>query len=75
MNDRENLLLWVQKKTNNPSLIDVDDITFVLDQLEGIIARSGVQSESISDMSQSFSGNTNKEILDLLSPYRKAKFL
>lgn len=72
---RLNLLMWARRKTNNPKLEDEDDFAFVLDQLEDILARSGVVSESVADLSQSFSGDTNKEAMGLLSPYRKAKFI
>lgn len=73
--ERLNLLLWARKKTNNPNLLDEDDFAYVLDQLEEVLARSGVASESISDMSQTFSGTTHQQMIGLLSPYRKAKFL
>lgn len=73
--DREKLLLWCRKKTNNPTLEDVDDFSYVLDHLEDMVSRLGVTSESISDLSQSFEGDTNKEMMKLLSPYRRAKFL
>lgn len=73
--DRYKLLLWCQKKTNNKDLEDEEDFSMVLDQLIEIMERVGVVSESLSDMSQSFNGETRKDMLDLLSPYRKAKFL
>lgn len=73
--DRENLLLWCRKKTNNPDLEDKEDFSLVLDHIEDMIGRLGVTSESISDLSQSFEGDTNKEMMKLLSPYRRAKFL
>lgn len=73
--NREELLLWARKKANNSKLKDEGDFSFVLDQLEDMVQRLGVASESISDLSQSFEGDTNKEILKLLSPYRRAKFL
>lgn len=73
--DRLNLLLWTRKKTNNPKLEDEEDFAYVLDQLEDIIQRAGIASESLADMSQTFDGSTHKQMMGLLSPYRKAKFL
>lgn len=73
--DRNNLLLWCKKKCYNDKLKDEEDFSLVLDQLIELIEKVGITSESIGDLSQSFSGDMNKEILILLSPYRKAKFL
>lgn len=73
--ERNHLLMWCRKKTNNEHLIDEDDFSFVLNQLESLIESIGVTSENISDMSQTFSVDTNSEIMKLLSPYRKAKFI
>lgn len=73
--DRENLLLWCRKKTNNPNLEDEGDFKFVLDQLIEMVQRVGITSESLADMSRSFSSETHKEVMVLLSPYRKARFL
>lgn len=72
---RYNLLLWCRKKCNNPLLVDELDFSMVLDNLAVIAGRSGISSESIGDLSQSFSGESTREVMDLLSPYRKAKFL
>lgn len=73
--NRKNLLLWARKKANNPKLEDEGDFAYVLDQLEEVIDRNGVASESIADISQSFNGNMNQQMVGLLSPYRRAKFL
>lgn len=73
--DRDKLLLWTHKKCNNTRLEDKDDFSLVLDQLIEILERAGVQSESIGDLSQSFNSDTRVEINNLLSPYRKARFL
>ena len=73
--DRNKLLLWCKKKCNNVTLTDTEDFSLVLDQLIEMVDKVGISSESIGDLSQSFSSDMNKEILNLLSPYRKAKFL
>lgn len=73
--DRNHLLLWCKKRTNNTNLKDEEDFSLVLDQLIEIFNRVGVTSESLSDMSQSFSADINKDISILLSPYRKARFI
>lgn len=73
--DRENLLGWAKKKANNPALKDEGDFSYVLDQLEDIFERAGVASERLADMSQSFDGSTHNQMMGLLSPYRRAKFL
>lgn len=73
--DRNNLLLWCRKKCNNVTLEDTEDFSLVLDQLIEMVDKVGISSESIGDLSQSFSPDMNKEMLSLLSPYRKVKFL
>ena len=73
--DREKLLLWCREKTNNPLLEDKGDFSLVLDNMEDLISRNGIVSESIGDLSQSFGTDGYKDIMQLLSPYRKARFL
>lgn len=73
--NREHLLMWCRKKTNNPTLEDKEDFSLVLDNMIDIFERVGITSESIADLSQSFNTETQKDILSMLSPYRKAKFL
>lgn len=73
--NRDKLLLWCIRKCNNPLLEDTGGFSFVLDQLLEIFERTGISSESIDGLSQSFSSDINKEIRDLLSPYRKARFI
>lgn len=73
--DRNNLLLWCRKKCNNVTLEDTEDFSLVLDNIIDMISSIGVTSESIGDLSQSFGTDKHKEIMLLLSPYRKAKFL
>ncbi len=73
--DRLNLLLWCRAKCNNELLEDVGGLSMVLDRLEGMIHNAGISSESIGGLSQSFSADMNSEMLKLLSPYRKAKFI
>lgn len=73
--DRIKLLMWCKKKCNNVNLKDEDDFSLVIDQLIGILETVGVTSESIDGLSQSFSADVNKDIRDLLSPYRKVKFI
>ncbi len=73
--DRNNLLLWCRKKCNNETLEDTEDFSLVLDNIIDMISSIGVTSESIGDLSQSFGTDKHKEIMLLLSPYRKAKFL
>lgn len=74
--DRQALLEWCRKKTNNPELKDELDFAMVLDKIEGLLDSVGITSESIAgDLSQSFGQDAHKDIMVLLSPYRKAKFL
>lgn len=73
--DRHNLLFWCRKKCNNETLTDAEDFSLVLDQLLGMLENVGITSESIDGLSQSFSADMNKEMMILLSPYRKVKFL
>lgn len=75
MTDREKLLIWCRKYCNNLSLEDEEDFKLVLDSMETIISNAGVTHESLSDMSQSFGKETALSVRDLLSPYKKVKFL
>lgn len=73
--DRNNLLFWCRKKCNNSNLEDIEDFSLVLDRLMGMMENVGITSESIDGLSQSFSSDLQKDMMLLLSPYRKAKFL
>jgi hypothetical protein len=73
--DRTHLLLWCRRKTNNPKLEDEKDFSLVLDELTDLLGRAGVVSESIDSLNQSFNGEVYKDVMLLLSPYRKAKFI
>lgn len=75
LTDRQRLLFWCRKKANNENLADADDFAFVLDRLEDIMENIGIASESLADMSQTFDGSTHKQMMGLLSPYRRVKFL
>lgn len=73
--ERQNLLEWCKLKTNNSKLKDEGDFKMVIDILIGIFENLGVTSESIDGLSQSFSADAYRDIIKLLSPYRKAKFI
>lgn len=75
MTDRAKLLIWCRKYCNNANLQDTEDFSLVLDRMEEVIDHAGIASESLSDMSQSFSRETALGVRDLLSPYKKVKFL
>lgn len=75
MTDREKLLLWCRKYCNNQALEDEDDFSLVLDNITDLFEKAGINSESIGDMSQSFSPETAFRIRDMLSPYKRLKVL
>jgi len=76
MTERQKLLAWCKKYCNNPDLIDADDFSYALDQLETSMASIGVTSESLSDMSQSFGVNeSGMSIKNVLAPYKRLKML
>ena len=75
MTDREKLLLWCRKYCNNASLEDEEDFKLVLDKMIDVFDRAGIASESISDMSQSFSRETSFAVRDMLSPHKRLKVL
>jgi len=75
MTDREKLLLWCIRYCNNPNLTDTDDFALVLDNITDLFQKAGINSESIGDMSQSFSSDTAFRVRDMLSPYKRLKVL
>lgn len=76
MTDREKLLAWCKKYCNNPDLTDSEDFALALDRLTDIFAKAGISTESLSDMSQSFSTKFGSfRINDVLSPYKRLRAL
>ena len=71
---RSQILLWCQKYCNNPELEDKDDFAYVLSQMEEIMDRVGVRSQSLSDLSETF-GDEGISVRNLLSPYKRVKML
>lgn len=72
---RANLLLWCIDYCNNPYLADEGAFSLVLDQLEDLVQKTGVTSESIADLSQSFGGETAFTVNRLLAPYRRLRMI
>lgn len=75
MTEREKILEWCKKYCNNPNLVDENDFSRVIDEIENIFKRVGVTSESLSDMSQSFGEDNSFSMRNLLSPYKKLKMI
>lgn len=74
--ERQNLVEWCKGKANNQNLgEDNKAFTFAVDRVENMIENIGITSESIGDLSQSFNADTYNDILDILSQFRKVKFL
>lgn len=72
--NREYLLEWCKKYTNNNSLQDVGDFHLVMNELVKEFDRIGISSESVSNVSFSYGGGSIN-IKILLDPYRKLKRL
>lgn len=76
MTEREKILEWCKLYCNNAALIDSGGFSYAIDQLSEAMARTGVTSESMAGMSQSFGANEGGlDIHGLLSPYKRFKSL
>ena len=70
---RNQILEWCKLYCNNPSLTDDGAFAYVLDRLEEAMQRLDVQSESLSDLSQSFGNIEGLNTKSLLAPYKRVK--
>ena len=74
--DRAALLAWCKKQCNNPCLKDEGDFAYVLDQVAKEFQRMNIKSQSLSDMTTTYTNDTNNStIRNLLMPYSRIKFL